>query len=69
MMRLIELVGPKTWWCEEKKREPTNPPMTTEAITGPGGRFRISENPIACGIETRVTVAAATRSALAFSQE
>src|ERR1017187_8218583 len=54
-IRLIELVGPNTWWCDEKKSEPTNPPMTTEAITGPGGRLRIKEKPIAWGIETRVT--------------
>ena len=57
-IRLIELVGPKTWWREEKKSAPTNPPMITEAMTGVGGRPRISEKPIAWGIETRVTVAA-----------
>ena len=67
-IRLIELVGPKTWWRDEKKSAPTNPPMITETMTGVGGRPRMSENPIAWGMDTRVTVAAAIRSALNLSQ-
>ena len=66
-IRLIELVGPNTWWRDEKKRAPTNPPTMTDTMTGVGGRFMISEKPIAWGIETRVTVAPAIRSALNFA--
>jgi len=36
----------------------------TAAITGAGGRLSINENPIAWGIDTRVSVAAAIRSDL-----
>jgi hypothetical protein len=66
-IRLIELVGPKTWCRDEKKREPTNPPITTEAMTGVGGRFRMSEKPMAWGMDTSVTVAPAIKSARNFS--
>jgi len=43
--------------------------MITETMTGVGGRFMISENPIACGMETSVTVAPATRSARNLAHE
>ena len=62
-IRLIELVGPKTWWWEEKNKAPTNPPMMTAAMTGCGGKLRMRANPIAWGMETRVSVAPAVRSA------
>ena len=68
-IRLMELVGPKTWWREEKKSEPTKPPMITAAMTGAGGRLRMREKPIACGIETRVKVAPAIASARSFARE
>ena len=44
-IRLIELVGPKTWWWDEKKREPTKPPMITEAMTGVGREVQDQREP------------------------
>ena len=61
-MMLIELVGPKTRWCEEVNSAPTKPPTITHMITMSGGRPAIRAKPIACGMETSETVAPAIRS-------